>query len=96
MNFVAIKLPAAPVATGEPRQAPQFLGIGARIPLAGKRFQVIAYELIHARAHRFGTATGLAENLVIDGERYIHEHILRVHGLCVNRVFQGSIVPADR
>lgn len=66
------------------RKALKFRDALVGIVAAGDALQVVAYELVEALAERVGTLAGAGDQLLVDREREVHEHIIRVHVLRVN------------
>ncbi len=82
MDFVAIEPPAAGVALAG--KAAKFGDALVGIVATRELLQVVADELVEAFAEGVGALAGAVDQLLIDSQSQVHEHIVRVHVLCVN------------
>ena len=81
MDFVSIETPAPRVSLAG--KLPEFLDTSIGIVAAGDFLQIVANQLIEAFPESLRTLAGAGGDLLVDGERDIHSHSIRVHKICV-------------
>ena len=94
MGFVPVEVPALRTTlSGKARELGDTLFGSVAL---NQLFKVVANQLVQAFAERFGFASSALNQAIINGKSDIHEHIVRVHILCVKlRVaYSVSFLPA--
>gem|GEM_PF-4052815 len=72
MDFVAMEAPTARIAGS--RKTPEFFNTPFRIVSSGQLLKVFADHLVEALAQRLRPLSGTLNSLLVNRQRYIHEH----------------------
>ena len=68
------------------RETVELLNTALRVVAARNGLQMIADELIEALSQSLRFLTSAGYELIVDGKRDIHKHIICAHILCVNTI----------
>ncbi len=86
MQFFAIELPTGRPATATLGQLLKGGCVALGIALAGQKLKIFPHKLIDAFSGGFGALAGALKNLLVDGKRQVHTHIIRAHGTRVKPI----------